>query len=101
MVPQDPPPRLDSLPDKLEKMALDYKADAKSRERYKAKLVKELKNKRSKAAQFQKLYDTQVKFDTNLNPTEEGAGGEQNDGEKPSDDIADTDSVKKNLEFEK
>ena len=73
-----PQPRLGHLVDKLENMALAYKADAKAREKYEEKLIKELNRKRNTAANFQKLYDDDQYFETSLNPTEEGTGTQNN-----------------------
>lgn len=68
-----------NLVDKLENMASTYKADAKVREKYEEKLIKELDRKRNTAAEFQKLYDDDQHFETNLNPTEEDTGAQQNE----------------------
>ena len=84
-----PQPRLDYLVDKLENMASVYKADAKAREKYEEKLIKELNRKRNTAANFQKLYNDEQHFETNLNPTEEGTGAQKNEeGENPDASIA-------------
>ena len=89
-----PQPRLGHLVDKLENMASAYKADAKAREKYEEKyeekLINELNRKRNTAANFQKLYDDDQYFETNLNPAEEGTGTPKNKGENPGTGIAGT-----------